>query len=271
MAKPDLIESTHRRAFDAVKARARSGGVPTRGAVIVNFLKRGDAMVRRSALLACLLVMALTAPAPATAQPGAPPAAFTPEQLEQVAAPIALYPDPLLAQLLMASTYPLEVVQAARFVKDNPTLKGAQLNEKLKEQTWDDSVKSLVEFPEVLALMDQKLDWVQKLGDANTIQVCLAYVDAQREYYARDPDGDAVLQFAQTFASTSGRRDGLYWPTNPGKPPSPLGPFVARAWARAIPSARRTRLPTGATTSGSSLARGRTLRVGPTATLPTAR
>jgi hypothetical protein len=91
---------------------------------------------------------------------------FTPEQLEQVAAPIALYPDSLLAQILMASTYPLEVVQAARFVKDNPNLKGDQLNEKLKEQTWDDSVKSLVAFPQVLTLMDQKLEWVQKLGDA---------------------------------------------------------------------------------------------------------
>src|SRR5262249_16454785 len=86
--------------------------------------------------------------------------------VEQVAAPIALYPDSLLAQVLMASTYPLEVVQAARFVKDNPNLKEDQLNEKLKDQTWDDSVKSLVAFPQVLSLMDQKLDWVQKLGDA---------------------------------------------------------------------------------------------------------
>ena len=83
-----------------------------------------------------------------------------------MAAPVALYPDSLLAQVLMASTYPLEIVQAARFVKDNPNLKGDQLDEKLKDQTWDDSVKSLVVFPQVLALMDQKLDWVQKLGDA---------------------------------------------------------------------------------------------------------
>ena len=66
-------------------------------------------------------------------------------------------------------------------------------------------------------------------NELNTIQVCLAYVDAQREYYARDPDGDAVLQFAQTFASTPGKRDGLYWPTDPGEPASPLGLFVARA------------------------------------------
>ena len=66
-------------------------------------------------------------------------------------------------------------------------------------------------------------------NELNTIQVCLAYVDAQREYYARDPDGDALLQYAQKFASRPGKRDGLYWPTNPGEPPSPLGPFVARA------------------------------------------
>ena len=66
-------------------------------------------------------------------------------------------------------------------------------------------------------------------NELNTIQVCLAYVDAQREYYARDPDGDALLQYAKTFASSPGKRDGLYWPTNPGEPPSPLGPFVAKA------------------------------------------
>src|SRR5262245_65456219 len=66
----------------------------------------------------------------------------------------------------MASTYPLEVVQAARFVREHKDLKGAQLDEALKDQTWDDSVKSLVSFPEVLSLMDGKLDWTQKLGDA---------------------------------------------------------------------------------------------------------
>jgi Protein of unknown function (DUF3300) len=124
------------------------------------------ATLERSRLLAWLLVLTLTAPLAATAQPGGATATFTGEQLEQLAAPIALYPDPLLAQVLMASTYPLEIVQAARFVKDNPNLKGEQLDEKLRDQTWDDSVKSLVAFPQVLALLDQKLDWVQKLGDA---------------------------------------------------------------------------------------------------------
>ena len=68
-------------------------------------------------------------------------------------------------------------------------------------------------------------------NELNAIQVCLAYVDAQREYYARDPDGDGLLQYARAFASRPGKRDGLYWPTKDGEPPSPLGPFVVRARA----------------------------------------
>jgi len=132
------------------------------------------AMMGRTRLLAWLLALALASSPAAAAQSSVSSvpqstgsgAAFTPEELEQVAAPVALYPDPLLAQVLMASTYPLEIVQAARFVKANPNLKGDQLNEKLKEQTWDDSVKSLTAFPQVLDLMNEKLDWTQKLGDA---------------------------------------------------------------------------------------------------------
>src|SRR5882672_7471046 len=93
--------------------------------------------------LALLVTIALVLPAGALAQqtaaPGAPqPAPFKPEELEQVAAPIALYPDPLVAQILMASTYPLEIVQAARFAKENASLKGDALSEALKNQSWDD-------------------------------------------------------------------------------------------------------------------------------------
>jgi hypothetical protein len=91
---------------------------------------------------------------------------FKPEELEQIVAPIVQYPDPLLAQIFMASTYPLEVIQAARFAKANPILKGDALNEELKKHKWDDSVKALVSFPQVLELMDSQLEWMQKLGDA---------------------------------------------------------------------------------------------------------
>src|SRR6476660_8315025 len=87
-------------------------------------------------------------------------------QLDQLVAPIALYPDPLLAQVLMASTYPLEVVQADRFTKENKKLKDEKLKEALDKQDWDPSVKELVSTPTVLATMSDKLDWTQKLGDA---------------------------------------------------------------------------------------------------------
>ena len=87
-----------------------------------------------------------------------------PEELEQIVAPIALYPDSLLAQIFMASTYPLEIVQADRWVKQNPTLKDSA--DALNKLTWDPSVKSLINFPQVLTMMSEKLDWTVKLGDA---------------------------------------------------------------------------------------------------------
>lgn len=110
-------------------------------------------------------------PGPAGAPPpaGAPaPSAktFSQPELEQLLAPVALYPDALLAQVLMASTYPLEIVQADRWVKANPKLKGKALEDALQKQPWDPSVKSLAVFPEVLAMMSEKIDWTQKLGDA---------------------------------------------------------------------------------------------------------
>jgi hypothetical protein len=91
---------------------------------------------------------------------------FKKEELEQIVAPIALHPDPLISQILMAATYPLEVVQADRWAKQNTSLKGDALAKALEAQDWDPSVKSLVNFPQVLTMMSDKLDWTQKLGDA---------------------------------------------------------------------------------------------------------
>jgi hypothetical protein len=105
------------------------------------------------------------APPPATGAPPAPPP-FTQEQLDQLLAPIALYPDALLAQVLMAATYPLEVIEADRWVKANPGVTGDALSNALQSQTWDASVKSLAAFPQVLAMMSDKLDWMQQTGDA---------------------------------------------------------------------------------------------------------
>ncbi|MBW6401746.1 DUF3300 domain-containing protein [Roseomonas sp. HJA6] len=115
--------------------------------------------------------------APAVAQ--SPPAAaaqaapadeerLTQAQLEQVFAPVALYPDDLLMQVLIAATYPLEIVQAHRWLgqDDHAALRGDALVQALNGQSWDPSVKSLVPFPDVLGLMNEQLDWTQQMGDA---------------------------------------------------------------------------------------------------------
>jgi len=108
-------------------------------------------------------VLVAQAPEPQDAAQKQP---FKPEELEQIVAPIALYPDSLLAQIFMASTYPLEIVQAARWSKEHPQVKGDAVAKEMEKQTWDASVKSLVAFPDVLTMMNEKLDWTQKLGDA---------------------------------------------------------------------------------------------------------
>jgi hypothetical protein len=123
-------------------------------------------------LLMPVSVLAQNTPnAPNTTPPPAPPSNSTeqllkPQELDALVAPIALYPDPLLSLVLMASTYPLEIVQAERWLNENKNLKADQLNAALDKQTWDESVKSLVATPSVLEMMSTKLDWTQKLGDA---------------------------------------------------------------------------------------------------------
>ena len=121
------------------------------------------------------LILTIGQRAEAQTPPPSPAPAATPAQsqqtlsageLDQLLAPIALYPDALLADVLMASTYPLEVVQADRWAKDNKSLKGDALSKALESQGWDKSVKSLVITPDVLNTMSTKLDWTQKLGDA---------------------------------------------------------------------------------------------------------
>jgi hypothetical protein len=87
-------------------------------------------------------------------------------ELDALLAPIALYPDQLLAQILMASTYPLQVVTAARFVQQNPSLTGDALDQALRNENWDPSVISLAAYPQVLSMMNDRLDWTQRLGNA---------------------------------------------------------------------------------------------------------
>lgn len=118
---------------------------------------------RLAAVLVAMSAFLAAAP-PARAEAAAD--AFSTEQLEQMVAPIALYPDALLTQILMASTYPLEIVEAQRWRGKNPKLEGDALDAAMKEFEWDPSVKSLAHLPDVLKRMNDNLDWTQDLGDA---------------------------------------------------------------------------------------------------------
>ncbi|MGA8440459.1 MAG: DUF3300 domain-containing protein [Candidatus Sulfotelmatobacter sp.] len=100
------------------------------------------------------------------AQPPVRAAKQTPEQLQQLVAPIALYPDALVAQILAAATYPDQVVEADRWLQQHTDLKGEQLGKEVDKQPWDSSVKALTEFPSVLGNMDKNLSWTSSLGDA---------------------------------------------------------------------------------------------------------
>ncbi len=127
-------------------------------------------------------------------------------QIEALVAPIALYPDALLAQVLMASTYPLEIVQAARWAKANPKVTGKVLEDAMQQQAWDPSVKSLTAVPQVLAMMNDKLDWTQQLGDAFLGQreaVMMAVQELRAKAKAAGTLGSSPQQTVTTTTSGS--------------------------------------------------------------------
>src|SRR3989475_12364050 len=167
-----------------VKLTRKAMRRPVAGELIVKFLKQS-----LSLFLSCCLVLA-TAPAgfadqadQSTSQPPVQAAQQTPAQLQQLVAPIALYPDALVAQVLAASTYPDQIVEADRWMQQHTNLKGEQLGQEVDKQPWDPSVKALTEFPSVLENMDKNLSWTSSLGDAyaNQQQDVMDAVQAMRQ------------------------------------------------------------------------------------------
>jgi hypothetical protein len=145
--------------------------------------------IRRAAGIGFLIVAVLSIGSigPACAQNAATTTRLTAPQLEQLVAPIALYPDALLSQILMASTYPLEVIAAARWSQANPNVTGDALQSAMQQQPWDPSVKALTALPQTLQMMSDKLEWTQQLGDTflaqqsdvlNAVQQLRARADA---------------------------------------------------------------------------------------------
>jgi uncharacterized membrane protein YgcG len=150
-------------------------------------------------------------PPPAPEQP--PPAQLTPQQLQELVAPIALYPDALVAQILAASAYPTEIVEADRFLQDNPNLKGKDLGAAVDQQDWDPSVKALTQFPSVLTNMDRDLSWTSELGDANYNQP-QAVTDAI-QYMRREAQQAGHLQSTPQQTVTNQDNNVVIQPANP--------------------------------------------------------
>ena len=138
----------------------------------LRWVRQSLTFVLSIALLFATLPQSLSAQndqAPPPAQNNQQPPAYaqqSPEQLQRLVAPIALYPDSLVAQILAAATFPDEVVEADRWVQANPDLKGDDLGKAVDQQPWDPSVKALTAFPSVLGNMDKNLSWTSSLGDA---------------------------------------------------------------------------------------------------------
>jgi Protein of unknown function (DUF3300) len=189
-------------------------GKPPRASTIVGPRTRTEMsvmLIQRFNSLRCVAVSVLLTAATASAQAQQSDApSFSKEQLEQLAAPIALHPDPLLSQILMASTYPTEVVQAARWVRENTKVTGQALQDAMQKQPWDPSVKALTAVPQTLQMMSDKLDWTQKLGDAFLGQQAelLAAVQVLRQRadaagHLKSTDQQRVSKSSKTVGSTT--------------------------------------------------------------------
>src|SRR5262249_31332139 len=165
--------------------------------------KRSFGLMRRCIALAALFI-AVTNIGVARAQnePPRPTAA----QLEQLVAPIALYPDSLLSQVLMASTYPLEAVEAARWSQANPGVTGQALEDAMQKQSWDPSVKALTAVPQTLQMMNDKLEWTRELGDAFLAQQADGLDAVQRLRQRADNAGNLKTTQQQRVIKTPAPR-----------------------------------------------------------------
>ena len=153
-------------------------------------------------LMGALFAGSAQTPPPQDSQ-AAPPQTqiFTANQLTDLVAPVALYPDGLLSQVLVASTYPLEVVEAQQWLEHNATLHGAQLTEAAKQQPWDPSVQALVAFPDVLKLLNQDIRWTTDLGNAFLAQQADVMAAVQKLRVSAQANGHLTSTPQQTVTT----------------------------------------------------------------------
>ena len=156
-------------------------------------------------------------PPPPSGQAASPGQTLSPQQLEDLVAPIALYPDTLLSEILAASTYPLEVVEAEQWLQRNTKLKDRKLMEEAQHQNWDPSVQALVAFPDVLARLNQDVRWTTDLGNAFLVQQADAMAAVQRLRSRAQANGKLMPgpQENVTTATQDGRTAIEIQPVNP--------------------------------------------------------
>jgi len=152
-----------------------------------------------------------------TAPPGVTANAFSPEQLDSLVAPVALYPDPILSQLLVAATYPLEIVEAGRWLAKNQNLKGQALADAVKKQSWDASIQAMVLMPDVLKRMDQDVSWTSDLGNAFLAQQADVMQAIQRMRQKASNAG-ALQSTPQQTVSTASENGQTYVVIEPANP-----------------------------------------------------
>jgi hypothetical protein len=185
---------------------------------------------RFAALLLAMSFVVATTQLSAQQTPAPPPLpppgqALTPDQLDDLVAPIALYPDELVSQIMVAATYPLEVVEAAQFVAQNPNLKGPELTQAAQQQNWDPSVQALVLFPDVLKQLNSDVTWTTNLGNA---------------FLAQQQDVMSAVQTMRQRAQQNGKlqttpqetvtNDGGYVDIEPADPDVIYVPTYSPAW-----------------------------------------
>ena len=166
-------------------------------------------VIRRALCLVCVPLLAV---GPLVAQQPAAPAQaaaqlLSPDQLDTLVAPVALYPDALLSQVLVAATYPLEIVEAGQWMQQNRNLQGPQLVDAARQQNWDASVQALVAFPNVLVTMNQDVHWTTALGNALLAQQSDVMAAVQRMRARAQANGRLSSTAQQTVTTeTQGRQ-----------------------------------------------------------------
>ena len=167
-----------------------------------------------------------------------PAQTFAPQQLDNLVGPIALYPDPLLGQVLAASTYPVELMEAEQWLQANPNLRGQQLMDAAREQNWDPSVQALVAMPDVLSLLTQDIRWTTDLGNAFLAQQGDVMSAVQRMRQTAQANGQlrSTPQENVTMEDQNGQQAIEIQPANPQEIYVPqYDPYYVYGWGNYPP------------------------------------